>query len=207
MWRDQLRTLTGWVDNCICPTCICSRYFRALCLLRYAAPSSRELPARSDMNPHVDSRPLPFCKCPEETASLVTRMRLIVQSGGGMAGITAAVSTCANRTSARATKADTATQQALHNASISDFVIIEYQDRIGGRAKETHFGEQADGSPYTVELGANWVRSSHCAIRIPGSGPLTSLPDPWARKARRSREPCLVIGEHSVQLRFRRPRC
>ncbi|GJN82871.1 flavin containing polyamine oxidase [Purpureocillium lilacinum] len=58
--------------------------------------------------------------------------------GGGMAGVTAA--------------------QALHNASISDFVIIEYQDRIGGRAQHTTFGKQKDGSPYTIELGANWIQ-------------------------------------------------
>lgn len=51
-------------------------------------------------------------------------------------------------------------QQALHNASISDFMILEYQDRIGGRVKHTDFGQQADGSPYTVELGANWVWKS-----------------------------------------------
>lgn len=57
--------------------------------------------------------------------------------GGGVAGITAA--------------------QALHNASISDFLIVEYQDDIGGRMKHTNFGTKADGSPYVVELGANWV--------------------------------------------------
>ncbi|PFH61355.1 hypothetical protein XA68_17604 [Ophiocordyceps unilateralis] len=59
-------------------------------------------------------------------------------SGGGMAGITAA--------------------QALANASVHDFIILEYQDRIGGRAKHTDFGAGPDGSPYTVELGANWIQ-------------------------------------------------
>ncbi|OAA50568.1 Amine oxidase [Metarhizium rileyi] len=58
--------------------------------------------------------------------------------GGGMAGITAA--------------------QALSNNSITDFVIIEYNDRIGGRATQTNFGTKRDGSPYVVELGANWVQ-------------------------------------------------
>ncbi len=48
-------------------------------------------------------------------------------------------------------------QQALVNNSISDFIIIEYQDRVGGRAINTEFGKQQDGSPYKVELGANWV--------------------------------------------------
>ncbi|RCI12224.1 hypothetical protein L249_0157 [Ophiocordyceps polyrhachis-furcata BCC 54312] len=42
--------------------------------------------------------------------------------------------------------------QALTNASVHDFVILEYQDRIGGRAWHTQFGG------HTVELGANWVQ-------------------------------------------------
>ncbi|KAL7895575.1 hypothetical protein HDV63DRAFT_106348 [Trichoderma sp. SZMC 28014] len=58
--------------------------------------------------------------------------------GAGMAGITAA--------------------QALHNASVSDFVIIEYQDRIGGRAWHGDFGKKADGSPYVIEYGCNWIQ-------------------------------------------------
>ncbi|RDA91848.1 hypothetical protein CP533_3683 [Ophiocordyceps camponoti-saundersi (nom. inval.)] len=41
--------------------------------------------------------------------------------------------------------------QALANESVDDFIILEYQDRIGGRAWHTQFGG------YTVELGANWV--------------------------------------------------
>ena len=57
--------------------------------------------------------------------------------GAGVAGITAA--------------------QALNNASVTDFVIIEYQDRIGGRVQSSKFGKGAHG-PYTVELGANWVQ-------------------------------------------------
>ncbi|KND87440.1 hypothetical protein TOPH_07882 [Tolypocladium ophioglossoides CBS 100239] len=50
------------------------------------------------------------------------------------------------------------TRQALSNASISDFVIIEYQEAIGGRVHHTKFGAQKDGSPYTIELGANWIQ-------------------------------------------------
>lgn len=45
----------------------------------------------------------------------------------------------------------------MSNSSIDDFVIIEYNGDIGGRAYHTEFGKQPDGSPYTVELGANWV--------------------------------------------------
>ncbi|KPM38046.1 hypothetical protein AK830_g8527 [Neonectria ditissima] len=57
--------------------------------------------------------------------------------GAGVSGVTAA--------------------QALFNASISDFIIIERNDYIGGRMRNTKFGKSPDGSPYTVELGANWV--------------------------------------------------
>jgi polyamine oxidase len=58
--------------------------------------------------------------------------------GAGVAGITAA--------------------QALTNASITDFVIVDRNDYIGGRVKHTTFGKKHDGTPYTVELGANWIQ-------------------------------------------------
>ncbi|KAJ5085823.1 hypothetical protein N7532_010594 [Penicillium argentinense] len=58
--------------------------------------------------------------------------------GGGIAGISAA--------------------QALTNASIHDFAIIEYRDTIGGRAWHKPFGKGPDGKPYTIEMGANWVQ-------------------------------------------------
>ena len=58
--------------------------------------------------------------------------------GAGVAGVTAA--------------------QALHSASIDDFVIIEYNDHIGGRVLNEPFGKKPDGTPYSVELGANWVQ-------------------------------------------------
>lgn len=57
--------------------------------------------------------------------------------GAGIAGITAA--------------------QALSNASVTDFVIVDVNDYIGGRVKHTTFGQDPDGNPYTVELGANWI--------------------------------------------------
>ncbi|KAI0512722.1 amine oxidase [Xylaria bambusicola] len=58
--------------------------------------------------------------------------------GAGVAGITAA--------------------QALVNASVTDFLIVDRNDYIGGRVKHTDFGKRVDGTPYTVELGANWVQ-------------------------------------------------
>lgn len=36
-----------------------------------------------------------------------------------------------------------------------DFVILEYNDYIGGRVAHTTFGAKQDGLSYTVELGAN----------------------------------------------------
>ncbi|KAI1423548.1 amine oxidase [Xylaria sp. FL1777] len=58
--------------------------------------------------------------------------------GAGVAGITAA--------------------QALVNASVVDFLIVERNDYIGGRVKHGEFGKRPDGTPYIVELGANWVQ-------------------------------------------------
>ncbi|KAF2396381.1 amine oxidase [Trichodelitschia bisporula] len=62
----------------------------------------------------------------------------VVILGAGIAGITAA--------------------QALHNQSISDFIILEYQGDIGGRIHKAEFGRGPDGKPYTVEYGANWAQ-------------------------------------------------
>jgi polyamine oxidase len=62
----------------------------------------------------------------------------VVILGAGMAGITAA--------------------QTLHNNSITDFIIVEYKADIGGRVTDTTFGEDLNGNPYVVELGANWVQ-------------------------------------------------
>ncbi|KAI1489098.1 putative flavin-containing polyamine oxidase [Biscogniauxia mediterranea] len=58
--------------------------------------------------------------------------------GAGVAGITAA--------------------QTLSNNSVHDFLIVDRNDYIGGRVRHTTFGEKPDGTPYTVELGANWVQ-------------------------------------------------
>lgn len=47
-------------------------------------------------------------------------------------------------------------QQALTNNSVADFLIVEYNNDIGGRVAHTTFG--AANQSYTVELGANWVQ-------------------------------------------------
>ncbi|CAG8959690.1 hypothetical protein HYFRA_00001595 [Hymenoscyphus fraxineus] len=78
--------------------------------------------------------------------------------GAGMAGIAAA--------------------QALHNASISDFLIIDVNDYIGGRVKHTTFGKNsATGEPFVVELGANWIQG----LGSPGGpeNPIWTLVKKW----------------------------
>ena len=49
-------------------------------------------------------------------------------------------------------------QQALSNNSVTDFIILEYKDHIGGRVHSVPFGTGADGKPLLVEYGANWVQ-------------------------------------------------
>ncbi|KAL2277135.1 hypothetical protein FJTKL_00265 [Diaporthe vaccinii] len=83
---------------------------------------------------------------PQAAGSPVTRRNetscqktKVVILGAGVAGVTAA--------------------QALSNASVTDFVIVERNNYIGGRVAHTTFGSKPDGSgPYTVELGANWIQ-------------------------------------------------
>lgn len=74
-----------------------------------------------------------------EAAPKTCKKTKVAILGAGVAGITAA--------------------QSLHNASISDFLIVEVNDYIGGRVAHTTFGKNVTtGKPYTVELGANWVQ-------------------------------------------------
>ncbi|KAL4925243.1 uncharacterized protein BDV17DRAFT_300408 [Aspergillus undulatus] len=56
--------------------------------------------------------------------------------------------------------------EALSENDVGDFVIIEYQDRIGGRMHDVEFGEGPDGKPYIVEAGSNWVQGT-----VTGDGP------------------------------------
>jgi len=65
------------------------------------------------------------------------RRASVVVLGAGISGITAA--------------------QAMSNASMSDFIIVDVNSYIGGRVAHTTFGKDPAGNPYTVELGANWV--------------------------------------------------
>lgn len=71
------------------------------------------------------------------TRNSACRRTKVAIIGAGVAGITAA--------------------QALSNQSVTDFVILEYNNGIGGRMRNTKFGSDANGNPYTIELGANWI--------------------------------------------------
>ncbi|KAG9245157.1 putative flavin-containing polyamine oxidase [Calycina marina] len=66
------------------------------------------------------------------------RKTSVVVLGAGMAGIAAA--------------------QSMNNESMTDFIIVDVNSYIGGRVAHTTFGKDADGNPYTVELGANWIQ-------------------------------------------------
>ncbi|KAK9422892.1 putative Amine oxidase [Seiridium unicorne] len=79
--------------------------------------------------------PSPACQTRDTTSCRKTQVAIL---GAGVTGITAA--------------------QALSNASTTDFLIIERNDYIGGRVAHTTFGTSGDGSPYTIELGANWIQ-------------------------------------------------
>lgn len=80
--------------------------------------------------------------------------------GAGVAGITAA--------------------QALANHSVSDFVIVERNDYVGGRMAHTTFGDRGDGTPYIVELGANWVQGLGGGASLPGvENPVWTLSKKW----------------------------
>ncbi|KAJ5393288.1 uncharacterized protein N7487_010929 [Penicillium crustosum] len=80
----------------------------------------------------------------EETAKC-ERTKVAVL-GAGVAGVTAA--------------------KSLSDNGIDDFLLVEYQDRIGGRMHDVSFGSGPDGHPYTVEAGANWVQGT-----VQGDGP------------------------------------
>ncbi|RDH35366.1 polyamine oxidase [Aspergillus welwitschiae] len=61
----------------------------------------------------------------------------VVILGAGMAGVTAA--------------------ETLERHSVNDFIVLEYQDRIGGRMFEVTFGKALQ---YVIEAGANWVHGT-----------------------------------------------
>lgn len=74
--------------------------------------------------------PLPDSQLRKDTSVLIL--------GGGVAGVAAA--------------------QALQENGISDFIIVEARDELGGRMMNHPFGTSA--SRYNVEVGANWIQGT-----------------------------------------------
>ncbi|KAH7921135.1 amine oxidase [Leucogyrophana mollusca] len=68
--------------------------------------------------------------------------------GGGVAGVIAA--------------------RTLYQQGITDFIIVEARDELGGRMQNYTFG--APGKEYTVELGPNWVQGTQT-----GDGPANPI--------------------------------
>jgi Flavin containing amine oxidoreductase len=69
--------------------------------------------------------------------------------GGGVAGVLAA--------------------RKLTQEGITDFLIVEARDELGGRMRSTAFGNRG-GAPVTVELGANWIQGTQS-----GDGPANPI--------------------------------
>lgn len=69
--------------------------------------------------------------------------------------------------------------QALSNASISDFVIIDRNDYVGGRMAHTAFGDRGDGTPYVVELGANWIQGLGASDPSAPENPVWTFSKKW----------------------------
>ncbi|POS72900.1 N1-acetylpolyamine oxidase [Diaporthe helianthi] len=80
--------------------------------------------------------------------------------GSGVAGISAA--------------------QALFNASITDFLIVDRNDYIGGRLAHTTFGSKPDGTSYTVELGANWVQGLEASDSAAPENPIWTFSNTYS---------------------------
>ncbi|KAL9948668.1 hypothetical protein D7B24_000626 [Verticillium nonalfalfae] len=94
--------------------------------------------------------------------------------GAGISGITAA--------------------QSLSGAGLDDFLILEHNDFIGGRVHHTTFGAKPDGSPYTVELGANWIEG--VGATGPVKNPILEATDKAKIKSVFSNYSALVSYDH-----------
>jgi len=80
--------------------------------------------------------------------ALPPKPKQVLILGGGVAGIRAA--------------------RKLSEEGITDFLIVEARDQLGGRMQSTSFG--APGRQLTVELGANWIQGTQ-----EGNGPANPI--------------------------------
>lgn len=106
----------------------------------------------------------PACATPPEAQrngnqARSCRKTKVAVLGAGVAGISAA--------------------QALSNASITDFLIVDRNDYIGGRLAHTTFGSKPDGTSYTVELGANWIQGLGAKDTAAPENPIWTFSKKW----------------------------
>jgi polyamine oxidase len=80
--------------------------------------------------------------------ALPPKPKQVLILGGGVAGVQAA--------------------RKLTEEGITDFLIVEARDELGGRMHSTSFG--APGRQLTVELGANWIQGTQ-----EGNGPANPI--------------------------------
>jgi polyamine oxidase len=85
---------------------------------------------------------------PADDNALPPKPKQVLILGGGVAGVQAA--------------------RKLTEEGITDFLIVEARDQLGGRMHSTSFG--APGRQLTVELGANWIQGTQ-----EGNGPANPI--------------------------------
>ena len=94
------------------------------------------------------SIPTPHPRDGADADALAPKHKQVLILGGGVAGIIAA--------------------RKLTEEGITDFVIVEARDELGGRMHSTSFG--APGRQLTVEIGANWIQGTQ-----EGNGPANPI--------------------------------
>ena len=94
------------------------------------------------------SIPPPHSRDGVDADALESKPKQVLILGGGVAGIIAA--------------------RKLTEEGITDFVIVEARDELGGRMHSTSFG--APGRQLTVEIGANWIQGTQ-----EGDGPANPI--------------------------------
>ena len=94
------------------------------------------------------SIPTPHTRDGADADALAPKHKQVLILGGGVAGIIAA--------------------RKLTEEGITDFVIVEARDELGGRMHSTSFG--APGRQLTVEIGANWIQGTQ-----EGNGPANPI--------------------------------
>ncbi|KAH7417976.1 putative flavin-containing polyamine oxidase, partial [Cadophora sp. MPI-SDFR-AT-0126] len=83
-----------------------------------------------------------------------------------------------------------AAAKALSENGVEDFIIVEYNSEVGGRCRHTTFGEDENGDPYTVELGANWIQGT--VTEDGPENPIWTLPETHTSDCKQAKESNLI---------------